>query len=119
MLEVLVALFLLSVALIGVAGAFPIAYYAVHGGRQFTTAAALGQEVIEGAKRLSFLAVTTANLTALYPTPPPGYSAYARQIQVEDISAAGAVVMKRVIVTTQFFLQSGQSDVRLETLIAR
>lgn len=119
LLEVLIAMFLLAVALLGLVAAFPTAYYAVHGGRQLTTGAALSQEVVEGAKRRSFLAVTQANLAAEYPTPPPGYPAYTRQIQVDDIVMGGALVMKRLTVTTRFDLQGAEVSVPLVTLIAR
>jgi len=119
LLEVVIAMLLLTVALLGLAAAFPNAYFAVNGGRQFTTAAVLGQEVIEGAKRRSFLAVTAAGLTAEYPASPPGYESYTRQIQVEDILEGGAIVMKRVIVTTRFDLQATQVSVPVVTLIAR
>lgn len=119
LVEVLLAVFLVAVALIALAAAFPPAFYAVYGGHHLTTAAALDQEVIEGAKRLSFLAVTAANLATLYPSPPPGYPAYTRAIQVDDIVDAGAVIMKRVTVTTSYTLYNGQSSVPLVTLIAR
>jgi Tfp pilus assembly protein PilV len=119
LVEVLLAVMLVSIALIALAAAFPPAFYAVHGGRHLTTAAALDQEVIEGAKRLSFLAVTAANLAALYPSPPPGYEAYTRQIQVDDITVGGAVVMKRVTVSTSYVLSGTQPSVGMVTLIAR
>ena len=119
LVEVLLAVFLVAVALIALAAAFPPAFYAVHGGRHLTTAAALDQEVIEGAKRLSFLAVTATNLAALYPSPPPGYAAYTRVIQVDDIVAGGAVVMKRVTVSTSYTLYGSQPSVPMVTLIAR
>jgi Tfp pilus assembly protein PilE len=119
LVEVLLAVFLVAVALIALAAAFPPAFYAVHGGRHLTTAAALDQEVIEGAKRLAFTNVTAANLAALYPSPPPGYEAYTRQIQVDDIVDAGAIVLKRVTVRTSYNLYGGQSNVPMVTLIAR
>jgi hypothetical protein len=119
LVEVLLAVFLVAVALIAVAAAFPPAYYAVHGGRHLTTAAALDQEVIEGSKRLAFTNVTAANLAAVYPSPPPGYPAYTRQIQVDDIVESGAVVMKRVTVRTSFTLYGDQSSVPMVTLLAR
>jgi hypothetical protein len=116
---VLLAVFLVAVALIALAAAFPPAFYAVHGGRHLTTGATLDQEVIEGSKRLSFVAVTAANLAALYPSPPPGYEAYTRQIQVDDITVGGVVVMKRVTVTTSYMLYGSQPSVAMVTLIAR
>ena len=119
LVEVLLAVFLIAVALIALAAAFPTAFYAVHGGRHLTTAAALDQEVIEGAKRLAFTAVTATSLATLYPSPPPGYAAYTRVIQVDDIVESGAVVMKRVTVRTNYTLYSGQSSVSMVTLIAR
>lgn len=119
LLEVLLAMFLFAVALLGLAAAFPVAYAAVHGGRQLTTTAALGQEVIEGAKRRSFLAITVSNLTAAYPASPPGYESYTREIQVDDIFAGGVLAMKRVTVTTRFTQQESQVTVPVVTLIAR
>lgn len=119
LLEVVIAMFILTIALVGLATAFPAAYFAVHEGRQFTTAATLDQEVIEGAKRLSFLAVTAANLTTLYPASPSGYTGYSRQIQVDDLLSGGALVMKRITVTTRFDLTGTQVGVPLVTLVAR
>ena len=119
LVEVLLAVFLIAVALIALAAAFPTAFYAVHGGRHLTTAAALDQEVIEGAKRLAFTAVTATSLATLYPSPPPGYEGYTRVIQVDDIVEAAAVVMKRVTVQTTYTLYGGQSNVSMVTLIAR
>ena len=119
LVEVLLAVFLISVALIALAAAFPPAFYAVHGGRHLTTAAALDQEVIEGAKRLAFTTVTAVNLAALYPSPPPEYTGYTRGIQVDDIVEAGVVVMKRVTVATSYTLYGSQPSVSMVTLIAR
>lgn len=119
LVEVLLAVMLFAVALLAVAAAFPPAFYAVHGGRHLTTAAALDQEVIEGAKRLAFPTVTATNLVALYPSPPPGYEAYTRQIQVDDIVEGGAVVVKRVTVSASFSLYGSQPSVSMVTLLAR
>jgi Tfp pilus assembly protein PilV len=119
LIEVLLAVMLVAVALIAVAAAFPAAFYAVHGGRHLTTAGALDQEVIEGAKRLAFTSVTATSLAASYPSPPPGYSGYTRQIQVDDIVADGAVVMKRLTVTTTYNLGGNPSSVPIVTLLAR
>jgi Tfp pilus assembly protein PilV len=119
LVEVLLAVMLVAVALIALAAAFPMAFYAVHGGRHLTTAAALDQEVIEGAKRLAFTNVTAASLATLYPSPPPGYAGYLRQIQVDDIVAGGVVVMKRVTVTTSYSLNGSPSSVPIVTLLAR
>lgn len=119
LVEVLLAVLLIAVALIALAAAFPTAFYAVHGGRHLTTAAALDQEVIEGAKRLAFTAVTAANLATLYPSPPTGYEGYTRVIQVDDIVEGGAVVMKRVTVRTSYTLYGGQSGASMVTLLAR
>jgi prepilin-type N-terminal cleavage/methylation domain-containing protein len=119
LVEVLLAVMLIGVALIAVAGAFPPAFYAVHGGRHLTTAAALDQEVIEGAKRLAFTNVTATALATLYPSPPPGYAGYTRNIEVDDIVETGAVVMKRVTVTTSYNLSGSTPSVRMVTLFAR
>jgi Tfp pilus assembly protein PilV len=119
LVEVLLAVFLIAVALIALAAAFPTAFYAVHGGRHLTTASALDQEVIEGAKRLAFTNVTATSLATLYPSPPPGYAAYTRQIQVDDLVQGGAVVMKRVTVTTSYMLYGTQPSVAMVTLLAR
>jgi prepilin-type N-terminal cleavage/methylation domain-containing protein len=119
LVEVLIAVMLVGVALIALAGAFPAAFYAVHGGRHLTTAAALDQEVIEGAKRLAFTNVTATSLGTLYPSPPPGYAGYTRVIQVDDILDAGAVVMKRVTVTTSYNLYGSTPSVPMVTLLAR
>ena len=119
LVEVLMAVMLVAVALLAVAAAFPPAFYAVHSGRHLTTAAALDQEVVEGAKRLAFTNVTSTNLTTLYPSPPTGYAGYTRAIQVDDILDAGAVIMKRVTVTTTYNLYGDTPSVSMVTLLAR
>ena len=63
--------------------------------------------------------MTATNLVALYPSPPPGYAAYTRQIQVDDIVEGGAVVVKRVTVSVSYSLDGSQPSVSMVTLIAR
>lgn len=118
LMEVIIAMALLAVALLALAAAYPAAYLAVHQGRQLTTAATLAQEVIEGAKMSGFAAVTEAGLQDAYAAAPAGYAGYTRSIQVEDLVADGAVVMKRLTVTTRFSVQGTQVPVSLVTLLA-
>jgi len=125
LLEVVIAMLILSIALAGLATAFPVARIAVNEGGQYTIAANLAQDAIEKIRRLSFQTLDgmgTGDISgdALFSTPtiPSGYS---RTVQVENLETLGGIVtFKRVTVNVTFSLQ-GTNNVtaNLQTLIAR
>ncbi len=125
LLEVVVAMLVLSIALMGLATAFPVSRIAVNEGAEYTVAANLAQDAIEKIKRLSFQALGdmgTGDISsnALFSTP-TGYSNYQRTVSVENLETLdGIVTLKRITVNVSFSLQ-GTNNVTasLATLIAR
>jgi type II secretory pathway pseudopilin PulG len=126
LLEVVIAMLILSIALAGLAIAFPVARIAVNEGGQYTVAANLAQDAIEKLRRLTLTPVVLGPMTgdvssnALFSTPtiPSGYQ---RTVLIEDLEILGGVwTLKRVTVNVTFSLQ-GSNNVTaiLQTLIAR
>ena len=122
LLEVVAAMLVLSIALAGLATAFPISRIAVHEGRQYTVAANLAQDAIEQIKRLSFQALNnmgSGDISSNFP-PPSGYSSYQRTVLVENLETLGGIVtFKRVAVNVTFSLQGSNVTATLVTLLAR
>ncbi len=125
LLEVIIAMLILSIALAGLAIAFPVARIAVNEGGQHTVAANLAQDAIEKIRRLTFQALDamgTGDISgnALFSTPtiPSGYQ---RAVLVANLETLGGIVtFKQVTVNVTFSLQgSNNVTARLETLIAR
>ncbi len=125
LLEVVVAMLILSIALMGLATAFPLSRIAVNEGAEYTVAANLAQDAIEKIKRLSFQALDamgtgdiSSNSLFNTPTIPPGYT---RTVRVENLeSLSGIVTLKRITVNVTFSLQgTNNAPVSLATLIAR
>ena len=130
LLEVVIAMLILSIALAGLAIAFPVARIAVNEGGQYTVAANLAQDAIEKLRRLSPQALEAMTGTGLgtwdissnslfsTPTIPSGYN---RTVTAEILDAPGGIpVLWRFTVNVTFSLQ-GSSNVpaTLVTLIAR
>jgi len=126
LLEVVIAMLILSIALAGLATAFPPARIAVNEGGQYTIAANLAQDAIEKLRRLTLTPLVLGPMTgdvssnALFSTPtiPSGYQ---RTVLIEDLEVlAGVWTLKRATVNVTFSLQgSNNVAARLETLIAR
>lgn len=126
LLEVVIAMLILSIALAGLATAFPVARIAVNEGGQYTIAANLAQDAIEKLRRLTLTPLVLGPMTgdvssnALFSTPtiPSGYQ---RTVLIEDLEVlAGVWTLKRVTVNVTFSLQgSNNVTANLQTLIAR
>ncbi len=125
LLEVVIAMLILSIALAGLATAFPVARIAVNQGGQYTIAANLAQDAIEKIRRLRFDALDamgtgdiSSNSLFSTPTIPSGYG---RTVTVENLETLGVIVtLKRVTVNVTFSLQgSNNVTARLVTLVAR
>ena len=124
LLEVVIAMLILSIALMGLATAFPVSRIAVHEGAEYTVAANLAQDAIEKIKRLSFSAFDAmgpGDISSNFPLPPSGYSNYQRQVVVDNLETLdGIVTIKHVTVNVRFSLQGVNNvNAQLATLISR
>lgn len=110
LIEVVVAVLILAVALLGLAAAFPLARLAVHEGGQLSTGAALASDVIEQMKQRRFADITAANF------PNQGYGAiggfppYRRDVAIVDTTVDGVLAYKQVTVTVFYKGQGGNEQ---------
>lgn len=118
LMEVLVTMALLTVALLGMAVAFPVGRAVVHQARISTTAVALGEERLEQAKRTPYASLTT--LAGSDTTTHPPYTIITQV--TADSPIAG---MTRVTVTVTapsnrapMMADTGAETVVLETFIS-
>lgn len=122
LIELLVAMLVLTIALTGLATAFPVTRLAVNEGGQYTVAANLAQDAIEKIKRYGFTALDalgSGDISSSIPVP-SGFSGYTRSVGVENLETLGGIVtMKRITVTVTFKLQGSNVSARLVTLLAR
>lgn len=119
LLEVVIAIAILSIALVGLATAFPISRLAVNEGIQYTQAANLAQDALERLKRVASLAPGIDGIPAgtIVDTPFLGYD---RTVVVEDVEILGPIVtMKRVTATVTFNLQGQNVSATMVTLYTR
>ena len=125
--EVTIAVFLLSLALIGLAVSFPVSFHGVTGSGLQTTATGLAQETLEAARQTAYgsLPSLAAPRAAV-----PGFTRFDREIGVADytpaIGCAAAVIAgttvpgcRQVTVRVYFTEQQGEVDTTLTTVIAR
>jgi len=118
MIELMVALMLLSVALIALAASFPYSMYAVVGGGLQTQATALAQAALEDARRTTF-----ANLPLLSSPKAtvPGWTGFEREVLVSDYTPAGSCAAsscRKVEVRVWFTSQQGETQTSLITVFA-
>jgi hypothetical protein len=92
--EVLVASFIITVALVALAGVFPVSNQSISSANQRTTAALLAEQRMEQAKND---AVTNWTLLPVGPQPPEIMSGYTRTTQVTLVG--GNPNLKQVTVT--------------------
>ncbi len=127
LVELVVAIGLLAVALVGLAASFPASMYAVTQGGLQTTATGLAQQTIEDAKHTPYgnlpgLAATRAAIA--------GFNGFDRQVLVADYAPAtgcAAVVIagttipgcRQVTVRVFFTGQQGEVQTTVTTVIAR
>ena len=119
LLEVVFAMGILSIALAGLATAFPVSRIAVFQGGQYTTAANVGQDALERVKRVGFANIPPAgdiSGNALFGAAPAGY---VRQVIVEDVAFdAGVRTAARVTVNVTFIVQGQAATATLSTIFA-
>jgi len=127
LVELMIAMLLLAIALVGLAASFPLAMYGVTGGGLQTVATNLALEVIEEAKRMDYTALQTwtgPSCTGSWPTRscvPPGFT---RTVTVADYTPAGdpqcsgssANPSKRCVTATVTF--TGQNGETVQTTVA-
>jgi type II secretory pathway pseudopilin PulG len=132
LVEVLIAVCLMTVALVAVAAAIPYGLLGVSGAGFQMTATGLVQEPIDAAKRTAF-----ANLPSLAASRAavPGFDGFEREVLVTDYTApadcagapcsgscpvaGGAPTCRQVEVRVYFTEQLGQRVTTVQTVIAR
>jgi Tfp pilus assembly protein PilV len=132
LVELLIAICLLAVALVGVAAAIPYGLMAVSSSGFQTTAIGLAQEPIDTAKRTPF-----ASLTSLAATRAgvPGFTGFDREVLVTDYAApadcsgtpcstncptmGGAPTCRQVEVRVYVTTQLGESVTTLTTVLGQ
>lgn len=94
LLELLIAMILLTIALVGLAAAFPLAMFGVVDGGLQTVAVALAEAPLEQAKRIPY--ADMANLTTATPpgiaearAPVSGFAGFEREVLVASYTPAG------------------------------
>jgi Tfp pilus assembly protein PilV len=132
LVEVLIAVCLMTVALVALAAAIPYGLVAVSGSGFQTTATGLAQEPIDGAKRTAFASLPSlaASRAAV-----PGFAGFEREVLVTDYTApgdctgapcstscptvGGAPTCRKVEVRVYFTEQFGQAVTTVQTVIAQ
>ncbi len=117
LVELMVAMMLLAVALVGLAASFPLAMYGVTGGGLQTTATGLALEVIEQAKRTPYGTLSSLD-TGGSAVAVSGFSGFTRQVAV---AAYGTCPNNCTSVTATVFFtgQQGQVQTTIATVIAQ
>lgn len=116
LMELVIAMFLLAIALMGLASAYPAASIAVNEGRQFTTAVTVAQDAVERLKGLSYAAIPVgSNISSdsIFAAPPSGYT------RVVEVTEPDVGNMKSVRVTVTFALIGAQTPASIETILTR
>lgn len=139
LVELMIAMFLLAIALVGMAAAFPLAMYGVTGGGLQTVATNLAMEVIEQAKRTAYDALETTLDTGgvALDLGPSGYPGFTRRVDVTTYNPGGTYSLSgtppsapdpcstcpctdctQVTVTVFFTGQQGEVETTVATVIA-
>lgn len=122
LIEVMVALVLLTVALLGLAAAFAPSRIAIEGGNQVTTAVALARQTLEAMRNRPYDSDQDEITTAIFPAEGygsiPNLASFRRSVLIEnDVPETN---MKRVTVTVNYRDNTGQEEaVRLTTMFVR
>lgn len=120
LVELMVAMMLLAVALVGLAASFPLAMYGVTGGGLQTTATGLAMEIIEQAKRTDYASLSSLD-TGGSAVAVSGFSSFTRQVTVAAYNPGGATPCTSCtsVTATVFFTgQQGQVQTTVTTVIA-
>jgi len=108
LVELMVAMLLLAVALIGLAASFPFSMYAVTDGGRQTVATNLALEIIEQAKRTSYAALP--DLAAARGTV-AGFDGFEREVVVEAYNPGANPCADCTSVTVRVFFTGQQGEV--------
>ncbi len=115
LLELMVAMLLLAIALIGLAASFPLAMYGVTTGGFQTTATLLAQEGVELAKATPYSAlpaIDTGDFVAV-----PGYAGFTRRITVAQGTPTATTTTVTVVV--RFSGSAGANDTTVATILSQ
>lgn len=89
--ELMIAMLLLAIALIGLATSFPYALYGVVAGGYQTTATLLAQQSIDLARNTLYENLPTLSTGGLQAV--PGYDGFQRDIQVSTVSSTTTITV--------------------------
>lgn len=115
LLELTVAIFFLSLALIGLAAVFPVAMYGVSTGGYLTTAALLGQQAIEIASSKPYDALPATATSGFVPV--PGFPGFTRAITVQ--TGVPTATSTTITVVVRFAGLGAAIDTTLTTIRAQ
>ena len=123
LLELLVAMVLLAVALVGLAASFPYAMYGVTAGGYQTTATLLGQQVVDQAKATRYAAVNSLATGGWSQVYDDGgnviYDGFRRRVTVVTTNNAGPPVQRYKTLTVEVeFVGVVPSPIYVTTLSA-
>lgn len=119
LIELLMAMMLLVIALVGLAASFPLAMYGVTSGGFVTTSTLLAQKCIDNAKAMAYDQIPTALPTVCGSGPVPGYSGFTQTITISP--GVPTATTTTVTVTVRFTSQAGgaPNDTTLATILAQ
>lgn len=115
LLELLLAMFFLSIALVGLAASYPYAMSGVADGGFQTAATLLAQQCIELAKSMPYERLQF-DLAPACPAAPTGYPAFTRTVTVSPGSPTATTTTIDILVT--FHARSGINQTRVVTLLS-
>ncbi len=128
LVEVIVALLLLAIALLGLAVGFPVSRAAVYLGDRMTTAVSLAQQTLEAMRNRQYAATIDEIRTEDFPgeDPVPDFPAFRRVVTIQDnvpiatCVPPGPPCSKTVTVAVFFRDHAGQEQsVQLATIFVR
>lgn len=117
LVELMVALMLLAIALLGLAASFPLAMYGVTGGGLQTVATNLAMEVIEQAKRTAYGNLSTLD-TGGSAVAVAGYPGFTRQVTVAAYSGTPGTACNACTSVTATVFFTGQNEETVQTTVA-
>lgn len=128
LIEVVVALLLLAIALLGLAVGFPLSRAAVYLGDRMTTAISLAQETLEAMRNRRYTATTDEITAENFPdqAPVPDFPSFRRTVDIRNnvplaVCAPPATPCSKTVTVAVFFRdQAGQErSVQLTTILVR
>lgn len=122
LIELMVAMLLLAVALLGLAAAFAPSRIAIEEGNQITTGVGLARQTLENMRNRVYDSTTDELTSANYPAEAygsiPNFPGYRRSVLIED--GVPQTNTKRVTVTVNYRDNKGvEQAVRLVTIFVR